>query len=45
MVPTMIQGAGIIQRIPEPHAGKNDIRELPQIAIMDTVHILGEVLM
>jgi len=40
----MIQAAGIIQKIPELHAGKLDIKELPQKAIMDTVHILRKVL-
>ena len=44
VVPTMIQAAGIIQKIPEPNAGKH-IKELPQTVAMDTVHMLRNVLM
>jgi hypothetical protein len=31
----MIGAAGIIQKIPEPHAGKHGIKELPQTAIIE----------
>jgi len=44
VVPIMIRAAGIIQKVPELHAGKH-MKELPQTAILDTVHVLRKVLM